>query len=363
MKQYFDFDLSRLLFFCVLLTLFCSSAQANSINLPFFTPMSENMVVLDAHEESLRTLYDRGLSYQSNSSILQGGIKKWKSGGLNTIWIAAWINPARQQGEAAKSRTLALIKKLNQEVEASRGELVFCDKASDVRNAVASGKIAILLGIEGGISLNDNLDNIRMYRKLGVRRLNLTWNGDLDWAGAAYANPNNRSAKATGKGLNEFGVKVVKTLNNNGIVVDCSHASDQTIQDVLKVSSKPIICSHSNSRTLCAVPRNISDELIREIAAHGGVVGINFYPPHLSKTKSANVDTVVQHIRHVVSIAGIDHVGIGSDWDGIEMTARGLNHAGKFQNLVSALKKAGFSDVDLRKILGENFMRVLKENE
>ncbi len=337
----------------------CPSISTFAISLP----LVNKPVVLDAHEESIRYLYATRQTYMTNDSELQGGYRNWKAGGINAVWIAAWVNPERHYGKAAVQRTMALIDYFNTIVASSNHKLVFCETASDVRKAVNDNKIALLLAVEGGVSLNNDLDMIREYRKLGVRRINLCWNGDLDWVGSAYAKKGGK-LHITGKGLNEFGIKVVKEMNNNGIVIDCSHASDQTIRDVLRVTSKPIICSHSNCRALSAVPRNLPDDLIINIAKNGGVIGINFYPPHLqSKGGRPNVDTVVAHINHVVKLAGIDHVGIGSDFDGIEETMPQLSNASKFPGLVKSLKQHGYSDTDLKKILGENFLRVLEQNE
>ena len=320
-------------------------------------------IVLDAHEDSLRLMHDLNLHYGMNMTENHGDIAKWTKGGINVVWLSAWVNPKRFSRDKAVRRTLDLLSTYKRVIGQSDGRLAACTDVKDVYRATSQGKIATLLAVEGGVSLNHDLSLLKKYRKLGVRRFNLTWNQDLDWAGAAMGNSKLNNGK--GQGLSAFGIEVVKELNRLGIVIDLSHASDQTISDVLACTSKPVICSHSNVRSLSPVRRNLSDESIKAIAKNGGVIGVNFYPPHLENSSVArpDVNTVADHIRYIADLAGPDHVGIGSDWDGIETTAHGLENAGDFPKLLQALRRKSFSEEEIAKISGLNFLRVLEDNE
>jgi len=231
-------------------------------------------------------------------------------------------------------------------------------------------KISIIIGFEGGEAIGGDLRRLRVFHRLGLRRLTLTWN--------------NRNLIADGvrwqrskSGLTEFGVDVVKECNRLGIMVDISHITDPGFWDALEISKDPIIASHSNCRTLCSSMRNLTDEMIKALADKGGVMGVNYVPFFLKdidfskvsagdkdeqkKVDSVTVETVVDHIDHIVEIIGnVDHVGLGSDFDGVPMIAKGLKDVSKLPNLTKSLVSRGYSDQDIEKILGGNFLRVIK---
>jgi len=232
-------------------------------------------------------------------------------------------------------------------------------------------KISIIVGFEGGEAVDQDLRILNMFHRLGLRRLTLCWN--------------NRNAIASGVteqrskgGLTDFGVFVVEDCNKLGILVDVSHITDAGFWDVMEVSKDPVIASHSNCRALCGHMRNLTDDMIKALVDKGGVQGVNYVPPflidmdirkiragdkeELKKAEKATVETVVDHIDHMVELAGnADHVGLGSDFDGVPTLAKGLEDTSKVPNLTKALVARGYSDQDVEKILGGNFLRVIKK--
>jgi membrane dipeptidase len=248
-----------------------------------------------------------------------------------------------------------------------------------------------MLGVEGGVAIENDLAMLRVFHKLGVRYMTLTHNQTLDWADAAT------DTKKHG-GLTKFGERVVREMNRAGILVDISHVSTETMSDVLDISQAPVIASHSSAFALCPHPRNVNDDILRRIRTNGGVVMINFFSSFIvpgasakigakqkeiaAKTKDkaeaekqleawiaenpdlyGTVNTVVDHIEHVIRVAGIDHVGIGSDFDGITRWPKGLDSVADFPKITEELLRRGHSEEAIRKILGENALRVVERSE
>ena len=238
---------------------------------------------------------------------------------------------------------------------AHEDKLMFFTKVSDVREAERKGKVAAMLSIEGGEAVEADLGVLRMLHRLGVRAMTLTWNGRNQIAdGAAEAR--------TKGGLTNFGVELVGEMNRIGMVVDVSHISDAGFFDVIETTTKPIIASHSNCRALCNHRRNLTDEMIKALADKGGVMGMNFAPDFIDGRKeNATLERLLDHVGHVVKIAGVDHVGLGSDFDGIETTPKGLEDVARMPYLTEGLIKKGYKEDYILKILGENFLRVFSE--
>ncbi|GIW89347.1 MAG: dipeptidase [Isosphaeraceae bacterium] len=264
--------------------------------------------------------------------------------------------------------------------------------ADDVERIAASGKIAGLIGIEGGVAIENSLPMLRAFHRLGARYMTLTHNQTLDWADAATDEPRH-------DGLSPFGEEVVREMNRLGMLVDLSHVSPAVMDDVLRISTAPVIFSHSSAYAIAPHPRNVPDEILRRLPANGGVVMVNFFPGFVVKeTATALVDArrrlraehpddpaayaaaldawfeteapklprgtvadVADHIDHIVQLAGIDHVGIGSDFDGISSTPSGLEDVSCYPNLTAELLRRGYSEADLKKILGGNILRVLRQ--
>lgn len=210
-----------------------------------------------------------------------------------------------------------------------------------------------MLGIENGIALDGNLDNLKYFANRGIVYMTLCHNGDNDICDSAKGNQ-------THNGLSKFGEKVIKKMNKLGIVVDLSHASEKSFYDALKKSKYPIVCSHSSCRALCDHPRNLTDDQMRALAAKRGVMQITLYHGFLRSEGEATVEDAIAHLEHAIEVMGIDHVGIGSDFDG-DGGIRGFADASEVINFTRLLLKRGYSDTDIKKIWGMNFRRVIVE--
>ncbi len=326
-------------------------------------------------------------------------IDRMKQGGLSAIFFSLYIKPCYVKHGGAARRTLDMIDSVYRAIERHPNDLTLATSAADIRRAKQQYKIAALMGIEGGHAIENSLPTLREFYRLGVRYMTLTWNNTNDWADA-------RGDK-THNGLTDFGKEVVREMNRLGMLVDVSHVSDKTMSDVLDVSKAPIIASHSSARALSNVARNIPDDLLRRIAKNGGVVQINFYsffvdqktvapqsdergkrlqaqqealsvkyandPERLAeesdKLEAANplpplpISKLVDHIDHIVKVAGIDHVGLGPDFDGANDFPEGARDVSMLPNITYELLKRGYSEQDIDKILGGNFLRVFAQAE
>jgi membrane dipeptidase len=326
-------------------------------------------------------------------------LERMKKGGLTAEFFSLYIKPWYVTHGGAARRTLDMIDSVYRAVERHPNDLMIATSAADIRRAKAQNKIACLMGIEGGHAIENSLPTLREFYRLGVRYMTLTWNNANDWADS------NREKKHNG--LTDFGKDVVREMNRLGMLVDVSHVSDKTMSDALDVSKAPIIASHSSARALSNVPRNIPDDLLKRIAKNGGVVQVNFYsvfvdaatiapqsaerdqrlkaqqdalnakykddPERLSeegdKLEAANplpplpISKLIDHIDHIVRVAGIDHVGIGADFDGANDFPEGARDVSMLPNITYELLKRGYSEQDIRKILGENFLRVFAQAE
>ncbi len=242
--------------------------------------------------------------------------------------------------------------------------------AADVRRIAAAGKIASLIGVEGGHSIDNSLGVLRMYYELGARYMTLTHSKNTDWADSCTDKPEHG-------GLTEFGVQVVHEMNRLGMLVDISHVSHDTMRHVLRVTKAPVIASHSSAYGVAPFARNVPDDVLRMIRDNGGVVMVNFFPffvhPEAARTLAqgkrpdpvpqTTIEHVLDHIDHIVRVAGIEHVGLGSDYDGIPYTPQGLEDVSTFPNLVAGLLRRGYDERAIKLIVGGNVLRVLEEAE
>jgi membrane dipeptidase len=225
-----------------------------------------------------------------------------------------------------------------------------------VERIFGEGKIASMIGMEGGHAIENSLGALRAFYDMGARYMTLTHNGTLDWADAA--NDEHRHG-----GLTPFGMEVVREMNRLGMLVDLSHTSPETMNDALDVSEAPVIWSHADAKALHDVPRNVPDDVLRRLPENGGVVMVTFVPSFLTDRDQATVADVADHIEHIVQVAGVDHVGIGSDFDGITETPVGLEDVSTFPKVFAELSHRGWSEEDLAKLAGENVLRVMREAE
>lgn len=318
-------------------------------------------------------------------------LPRLREGGVRAPFFALWV-PVYYKGAEAVRRTLQLRDAMRQFLDAHSNEIEMATSATDIERITKAGKLAAVLTTEGGHQIDNDLAVLREYRRLGIMAMTLTHFRNNDWADSSTDKPAH-------DGLTEFGKQVVREMNRIGMMVDVSHVSDKTFYDALAVSSKPVIVTHSSCRALSNVPRNVTDDMLRALARNGGVIGINFgegfinekdaealrkavvsmstapdltgkalddYAAEELKRDSvptrvfATIDDVVAHIDHAVKVAGVDHVGIGSDFDGITGPPQGLEDISKMTYLAAALLKKGYPDEDVRKIMGGNTLRVIR---
>jgi membrane dipeptidase len=296
-------------------------------------------------------------------------------GGLDGFFFSIYM-PGTVTGPAAVFDSLERIAAVRKLAEDHPDKVALCVTADQVRRAHKERKIAALMGMEGGHMINNSLPTLRMYADLGIRYLTLTHNVNTDWADSNAGPPQH-------DGLTDFGKEVVLELNRLGVMVDISHVADSTFWDTLAVSRAPLIASHSSCRSISGHRRNMTDDMIRAMAAKGGVIQITFVDEFLDDASYKHYDRapmrreeiektfgpgpkvswekIIEHIDHAVKIAGVDHVGLGSDFDGATMPA-GMDDVSYLPNITAALLKKGYRESDLRKILGENILRVLEES-
>ncbi len=336
-------------------------------------------LVLDTHIDTPLQMKDPNWVFGRENDSGHVDLPRLKRGGLDGAFFSIYM-PGTVTGPKAVSDSLKTIASVHRLVEQYGDSLALCTSASDVRRAQRLGKFAVLIGMEGGHMIHNSLPILRMYARLGIRYLTLTHNVNTDWADSVA------DSRVYG-GLNELGVSVVKELNRLGVLVDVSHISDETFWDVLEVSEAPLIASHSSCRDLSNHPRNMNDEMIRALAEQGGVIQITFVDQFLdvehhaareasiqeaSSDGEAETDRepippviwerIVDHIDHAVQVAGVDHVGLGSDFDGADMP-RGMEDVSFLPKITQELLRRGYDENQIRLILGENTLRVLQQAE
>ena len=298
------------------------------------------------------------------SPMAQTDLARLRQGGVGAVFFAAYVAASYGLGPRAYERAQQVIGIIRHDiVERYPNDFALATTAAQIEAVHKQGKIAVLIGIEGGHAIQDSLDKLREFYGLGVRYMTLTHTNTNNWADSS--GDINDPKVTHHNGLTDFGKDVVREMNRLGMMVDISHVADKTFYDALEVSSAPLIASHSSCRALNDVPRNMTDDMIVRLAKKGGVVQVNFYCTFLTNAKPphATLNDVVEHIDHIRKIAGIDAIGIGSDFDGIDCAPVGLEDVSKFPNLTRALLENGYSAEDVRKIYGGNFLRVMKAVE
>jgi len=358
-------------------------------------------IVIDTHNDVTTPMTNDDFDLSGTPPApYRTNIARMKQGGLTAEFFSLYVKPWYVQNGGSARRTLDMIDSVYRAVERHPRDLMFATSVADIRRAKRIGKIAALMGIEGGHAIEDSLPTLREFYRLGVRYMTLTWNNTNNWADAGRGEKKHN-------GLSDFGKDVVREMNRLGMLVDVSHVSDDTMSDALDVSKAPIIASHSSARALSDVPRNIPDNLLKRIAKNGGVVQVNFYSVFVDaktvapqsaerdarlkaqqdaidekykndperraeesdKLEAANplpplpISKLIDHIDHIVKVAGIDHVGIGADFDGANDMPEGAQDVSMLPNITYELLKRGYSERDIRKILGENFLRAFAEAE
>ena len=371
-------------------------------------------LVIDTHADTPQRFVDENFDF---TGPLNGGnlnLESAHKGNLDAEFFSIWVEPTLYKGQYAR-RTLELIDSVKQQVAKNPKQLMFVATPAGIEYAHRSHKFAVLMGIEGGHSIENSIPLLRQYYALGVRYMTLTWANSNGWADSS-GDIDDKSVTHTKEGLTEFGKDVVYEMNRLGMMVDVSHVSDRTFFRTLIISRAPVIASHSSARALCNAPRNMTDDMLRAIVnsggpnSKGGVIQVNFFSGFLSpaysdalkaikpeadkaiqelkdkakaegkevtyseldKVRRSYADRIprpplsilIDHIDHIAKVAGVDHVGLGSDFDGVGgQTPEGMDSASDLPKITEALMARGYSAVDCRKILGGNLLRVFREVE
>jgi len=364
--------------------------------------LHDHAIVIDTHDDTTqRLLFEKGFDLGQRHTNGNIDIPRMREGGLDALFFSIWV-PSDVTGPPAVKRSLDLIDSVREAVRTHPNDLLLATTAADIRRAAAEHKIAALMGMEGGHMIDDDLRLLRDYASLGVRYLTLTHFKNNNWADSSTDKPAHN-------GLTPFGKDVVRELNRLGVMVDISHVADKTFYDALEITKAPAIASHSSCRAIANHPRNMTDDMLRALAKNGGVVMINYEVSFLSEEyrvasekktgsvvvqldamskkcggdeacstlESARVnreamekgelpkvswEKIIEHIDHAVKVAGADHVGLGSDFDGATMPF-GMEDASKLPRITDALLKKGYSQRDVENILGGNLLRVMEQVE
>ena len=358
-------------------------------------------IVLDTHDDTTQRFFTNDFDIGKRNPDGAIDIPRMREGGMNGIFFSIWID-GRIMGPPAVEKALDQIDAVRENVLKYSKDMVLCRTADDVRRAHAQGKIAALIGVEGGHMMGNDIRVLRIFADLGVRYMTLTHFYNDEWADSSTDKPAHN-------GLTDFGKQVVREMNRQGIMVDISHVSDKTFYDALAVSKAPLIASHSSCRALCNHPRDMSDDMIKALAAKGGVIQINYEKSFIDQgykdaqdklsggvvnmidqirkacgetqgcmeRKMAEMEKqavaegklphvswqrIIDHIDHAVKLVGADHVGLGSDFDGANMP-EGMEDCSHLPQITEALMRKGYSDDDIRKILGGNTLRVMEQAE
>lgn len=324
--------------------------------------LHESILTLDSHCDT-PMFFHLGVNLSQRDPNVLVDFQKMQEGKLDVSNMVCYL-PQPNEGdsfskkihfpiESPKQYVDFIFDGIEKQVADSNGMAAIAKTVSDLRENKKQGKRSIMLGIENGLALEGDLKNVEYFANRGITYITLCHNGDNNVCDSCRG-------KQTFGGLSDFGKQVVKEMNRLGILVDLSHAGEQTFYDCIRESEKPIVCSHSNCRSLCDHPRNLTDDQMRALAENGGVMQITMYPGFLQKDENATILDVLKHLQHAISIMGIDHVGIGTDFDG-DGGVPGLRNASEMINLTRFLIKEGYTDEEIEKIWGGNWMKLLKQ--
>ena len=382
-----------------------------SVTLAFsqdYKTIHEKNVLVDTHNDILTTALSEGVSFDQNlKGRTHSDLKRMNEAGMDIQIFSVWCDGRMTNPYAYANRQ---IDTLYAWIARNPGEMMLVKTPKELNKAVKQQKLGSMIGVEGGHMIENDLSKLNQLFERGARYLTLTWNNSTQWASSAMEeNMPSRSPlsgeAAPAKGLSPFGKEVVQRMNKLGMMVDLSHVGEQTFSDVMKTSSKPVIVSHSNCYQLCPVSRNLKDDQIRAVGKNGGVINLNFYSgflsPDFEKLSSAfnknhqaerdsllaanpepyfadeflhrkysnevqqmrpNFSVIVDHMDHIIKLIGVDHVGFGSDFDGINSTPTGLDDITGYPLITKEMMARGYSRKDIRKIMGGNFIRLFRAN-
>lgn len=368
--------------------------------------LHERAILVDAHNDVLSSATLKGLNIEEDlSGKTHSDLARFKKGGID-IQIFSIFCDERYGNGTAFNYALREMDSLDAIVSRNPGRMMLVNNMADLRQAVRSRRLGAMKGVEGGHMIEDKMEYLDSLYKRGARYLTLTWNNSTSWASSAWDETYLDAGKPTPikqKGLNDFGKQVVRRMNELGMLVDLSHVGIQTFYDALATTTKPVIVSHSCVHAICPVPRNLDDEQIKAIAKNGGVIHLNFYSgfldsnytrkrteffanhrqevdsmqqlklpdyeiaeniakkyPEEAEALRPSMNVLLEHLDYIVNLIGVDHVGIGSDFDGIDSAPQDLDGVEDMPILTSALIVRGYSRKDIMKILGGNFIRIFK---
>lgn len=389
--------------FSLLFFLFFSTCSLDPKDVAVF---HQKATVIDTHNDVLSAAIVNGVDLNKDlTGLYHSDFNRFKKGGVDIQVFSIWMSGKEYGNGTAFAYAKRQIDSLRAVTLRNPKKIAWVTNRIQLQQAIYDEKLGVMLGLEGGYPIEDKLENIDSLAALGVKYITLTWNESTSWATSA-ADESDTTKTLPFKGLTKFGKDVVRRMNKLDIMVDLSHVGEQTFFDAIEVSSKPVIVSHSCVYAICPVSRNLKDAQIEAIKKNNGVIFVNFYSGFLDKDYfkkydqflanhkaeydsllSAGVDDfdaskkllrtyktesqqiqapislLVDHIDYIVKKIGINHVGIGSDYDGIESPPRGMDDVSTYPKLTQALFDRGYSEGDIKKILGENFIRVLKANE
>ncbi len=369
---------------------------------PNARPVHDRAIVIDTHADTTqRLIFDPKFNIAERHGDGNVDIPRMRDGGMDALFFSIWV-PSDVTGPIAVKRAFDQIDAVREAVRQHPNDLMLATTAGDVRKAVSEKKIAALMGVEGGHMIDDDIRQLRNFAALGVRYMTLTHFKNNNWADSSTDKPQHN-------GLTAFGKDVVREMNRLGMMIDISHVADKTFDDVIGLTTAPVIASHSSSRSISHHARNMTDDMMKALAKNGGVIMINYHASFLSDEfrvaaekqngdivtamaamskkcggneacttmESERIDheamakgtlpkvsweKIIEHIDHAVKVAGVDHVGLGSDFDGATMPL-GMEDVSKLPKITEALLAKGYSEQDVTKILGGNILRVMEAVE
>ncbi len=320
----------------------------------FLQTIHSKYTLIDLHNDILEIMIDDPNYHLANlHNYNHTDIPRLKLGGVDVQFFSIWVSPTAYTNYFQQS--LVMRDLFYSELAANTTTIAQATTMQGALNLNSENKIAAVIGVEGGHSIENSIDNLLTLYNAGMRYLTITWNNSTSWAISA------KDPRSAIQGLSVFGRQVIHTMDSLGVIIDVSHTGIQTIQDILTVTTNPIIASHSGARSVHNHYRNLYDSQIQDIANTGGVIGIVFYPYFLNGSSSAAIVDVINHIDHIVNLVGPDYIALGSDFDGIEVTPIGLEDTSKFPDLTLALLQHGYTEQEVAKFLGGNFRRVFEQ--
>lgn len=367
--------------------------------------LHKNAVLVDAHNDVLSTVSMRAMNIDHDLRVRShSDIGRFQKSGVDVQIFSVFCDERFGKDTAFKYANIE-IDSLYSIVARNQDKLMMVTNPAELKRAVQQKKMGCMIGVEGGHMIEDNLNYLDQLYSRGARYLTLTWNNSTSWATSAWDETSKKDSLPH-KGLTDFGKQVVKRMNELGMIIDVSHIGEQTFWDVMSITTKPLIASHSCAHALCPVPRNLKDDQIKAIGKNDGVIHLNFYSgfidsnfmkrlsqfnarhkserDSLLKLKWVNweieewlsqqypdeseelrppLSTLLDHLDHIVKLVGVDHVGLGSDFDGISSSPKQLEDVTSFPLITKALMERGYSKTNIKKILGGNFIRVFEANQ